>query len=466
MDLRSNLRDMGDRMSEQSSPESPFLAELFQTLNEAAIPYCVLRNYENLPHNLNGSDVDMLVREEQLDKACSLLRAVAGQFKGKCILVASSFRMQKFVFCGRYSSRWWGVRFDAIPFLGSRGYNMLSADTVLRRSYLHNGVRVANANDAAVVAFLKEVVCLGRDSRGYYKEASLAYAQERELYSRQFKNSLGSRTFEELLDPLFEGKRKDFRHQRKTLNGSVKWILFRRQPLASLAKTVTRWVKHLRRIWEPPGFSVAVLGTDGSGKSTIIEGISGPLERALHTRMLYEHLRPNLMPSLARLFGRPEPEGPVTNPHGTKPSNFGGSLLRITYYSLDYIFGYWFKVFPGLVKRPTIWVFDRYFYDYAMDPRRSRLSLPKWIVKLYSLFIPRPDIILCLGADAETIHARKPEISIEEVRRQVRHLKEFCVKEPRAFWIDTGCEEDESVDRALEAITSRMAARYGKRNSC
>jgi len=41
--------------------EAPFLRELFKTLNNRQVKYCVLRNYETLPYSLDGSDLDILV---------------------------------------------------------------------------------------------------------------------------------------------------------------------------------------------------------------------------------------------------------------------------------------------------------------------------------------------------------------------------------------------------------------------
>ncbi len=206
---------------------------------------------------------------------------------------------------------------------------------------------------------------------------------------------------------------------------------------------------------------MTVMGTDGSGKSTIIDAICPVLEQSLHTKPLYEHLRPNLLPSLARVFGRPVSEGPVTNPHGSKPSGLCGSLLRLCYYTTDYILGYWLKVFPVMVKSPCLYIFDRYFYDYYIDPRRGRIALPHWIPKALGLLIPKPDIILCLGAEPQIVHERKPELPLAEIERQTQALRKFCEGNARAVWIDTGCSAEKSVDQALEAVTARMAARYG-----
>ena len=205
---------------------------------------------------------------------------------------------------------------------------------------------------------------------------------------------------------------------------------------------------------------IAVLGADGSGKTTLMQGMTPVLRDVLNREPRYEHLRPNLFPSLARLMGKTTNTGPTSNPHAGAPFSRTGSVFRLAYYTLDYILGYWFKVYPAMAKNSTVWLFDRYFYDFFIDPARGRIRLPKPIIRFLSIFIPKPDLILCLGANPEIIHRRKPELSPGEVQRQVRELRNFCDGSRRAVWIDVGCPIEESLEHALDAVTSRMAARY------
>ena len=111
------------------------------------------------------------------------------------------------------------------------------------------------------------------------------------------------------------------------------------------------WLLRLSRVINPSGFTIAVLGVDGSGKSSVIEGMCPILEKIFDVRTCCEHMRPNFLPSLASLLRRPIQKGPMLEPHGGKPSGFYGSLLRLSYYTIDYIVGYWAKIFPAIVKR-------------------------------------------------------------------------------------------------------------------
>lgn len=126
---------------------------------------------------------------------------------------------------------------------------------------------------------------------------------------------------------------------------------------------------------------------------------------------------------------------------------------------LDYTIGYWLKVFPKKSFNSCVWIFDRYYYDYCIDKRRTRVNLPDWFLCFGQTVIPEPDLIICLGANADKIFNRKPEISFEEVQRQVKVLKEFSLKHKRAVWVDTGGTIEQSVKDTLMAITEMMTKR-------
>lgn len=208
---------------------------------------------------------------------------------------------------------------------------------------------------------------------------------------------------------------------------------------------------------------VAVLGVDGSGKSTLIDSIKPALKDATHNAVFYEHLRPNLLPPLARLKGvKTTNSGPVINPHGSTPSGFLGSLFRMIYLMTDYIAGYWLKIRPLIAKRPAIVIFDRYAYDMAFDQRRFRINLPSWLVRCFARLAPKPDLIFCLYGSPEVLAARKQELPLAEVSRQVNALKAFAANEPRAILIDTEQSIEVCRDQILQSIVAFCSERAGR----
>ncbi len=203
--------------------------------------------------------------------------------------------------------------------------------------------------------------------------------------------------------------------------------------------------------------TIAFLGTDGSGKSTIISALK-PWVEEHYGFVVYEHMRPNFFPSLAVATGKrkasEESHTVCTNPHGSKSSGLLGSVIRLTYYWLDYTWGYYKKVYHS---KDTIWFFDRYYYDYYVDQKRSRINVPKWILNIYGWFVPSPDLTICLGGDPSLIYSRKPETSLEEVACQNQILKKFAQKHKHSVWIDTTRTIDESVNAAKKAVQDLMS---------
>jgi len=449
-------------MASKLIAETPFLKELFSEIKEENYGYCILRDYQHLPLHTDGHDIDILVAPGLELVVLNFISNIASRHNGVLI---SLYENETIIarFCGK-DKTWWGVAIDLIPRLYYRTMVYYNEQHILKNISKHCGIHVASQQDGSMVSFLKECLSNGRDRKNYATTAKNNYLQTPKYYKHLFTNTFG-KAGSNYLDAFFSSNIDD------NLVGELckrlrKCLFFtnckRNGTLSTIFTRLTNYANCLPRVISPPGFVVCVLGTDGSGKSSIINLIQPVLEKALHSKIEYRHMRPNLLPSIAKLLRNSDTTNSkiVINPHNSNPSGPIGSILRLTYYSIDYVFGYWLKVYPSLIKRPCLWIFDRYYYDYLIDPYRGRISLPRWVIKTFGLLIPKPDLTLCLGADPAVIHKRKPELPLPEVKRQVQELKRFCQQTPKAIWIDTGCPIEKSVDQALEAITSAMAARY------
>lgn len=199
---------------------------------------------------------------------------------------------------------------------------------------------------------------------------------------------------------------------------------------------------------------IIVLGVDGSGKSTLLNAIVPLIEKRTSKKVIVHHLKPDLLPPLGRFRGVKHSTGYVcANPHGSNPSGFIGSLFRLVYLTCDYIWGYWFKVLPTLRRKDiACWIFDRYAYDMLLDPLRFRIKLPAGIIRMALAFIPKPDVILCLGGDPAKIYARKPETTLADVEQQINALKALCGTVRQAVWVDTTSTIEDSISKAFSAL--------------
>lgn len=446
-------------MINSEEKEGEFLRDLFAAFEEADVGYCVLRNYTTLPDSFGGSDLDLAVLPEEKEQVADVVLSVAMLHGGVPIVdYVSSGRFIRIL--GGDDSSWWGAAIDLFWMMEYRGVEYISSQAVIERAKDYRGLKVARDDDAASIALVKELLSNGKTRKDYFPQLAAIY------------NSFGSDTLD-LLEPTFSqesiqhlgeilSQGKDQPDVIKDLSERLRRDVFKNGSGSKTEGRIRNLIYRLHRVIKPAGFSIAVLGTDGSGKTTLIDYIRPVLEKAIHNTLDYQHLRPNWLPALGVATGKREAgDGSVvTDPHAQSASGFVGSLVRLTYYTLDYTLGYWRKIYPRLIKRPHICLFDRYYYDIITDPRRMRMALPSWVMKLAFKLAPRPQLILCLGADPKVIYSRKPETSLEEVGRQVQALKDLCKNDDRAFWVDTGKTIDESAHDMLHLIRGAMSSRY------
>ena len=433
-------------------PKKTFLTDFFENLNLGVIKYCVLRNYQSLPFSCDGSDLDILINKKDSSVFFNLIKEIADNHNGKIISIIDSSICPRLCVLGNKEGGW-GIMIDLhYDLISYRGYTIFSNKNVWSNTFKYNG-QIAALNKIAdgLVGLFKELLNNGSCDEKYFND---------------FKNSSIDKVF---LNEVFQDIQKpelipillDIKNQSYSKNEIKRLVKVLNRYFPRKRKESLKKYSKFSRLFKQPGFAIAFLGTDGSGKSTIIEKIKPALNDAFHNAVYYEHMRPNKLPSIARLMGNKEEfNGPVSNPHGSSPSGFFGSLLRWSYYMLDYTFGFYLKIWPKKAIRSCVWIFDRYYYDFLIDPKRGRIKLPKWILKVGQFIIPEPDIILCLGTDAASIHKRKPELTLQEVERQVIELKSFCNSHKRAVWIDTGKDINISANDALDTIIRMMSKRF------
>ncbi len=210
----------------------------------------------------------------------------------------------------------------------------------------------------------------------------------------------------------------------------------------------------IKRVVYPTGINICFLGPDGSGKSSVIDRIL-PVIEPIYRKQKYIHLRPKLG---YKNIGSSEK---VENPHAQELRGVVGSLLKIVYFFFDYILGYFLKIRPMLV-RSTCVVFDRYYYDLLVDPRRYRYGASMNFANFVGKFIPKPDLVILLDAPADVLQQRKQEVPYEETARQ-RDVYLMLVKAMgNGVVIDSSQPLDKVVMDVTEVIIEKMAKKTEK----
>ena len=214
-----------------------------------------------------------------------------------------------------------------------------------------------------------------------------------------------------------------------------------------------------RRVTRPTGMYVVLSGPDGTGKSSLADGLL-ETTKPLFRRSYRAHWRPGILPRPGAVVGREERD--ATNPHATTARPATVSVLFLLYYWLDFALGSALSVLPRRV-RTTFVLFERGWWDIAVDPLRYRLDVPEWLVVALGRLLPRPDLIVTLEAAPSVLLSRKQEISRDEIVRQSRAWRDLAGRIERVSFVDaSGTYEDVLRDVHL-TITRWLEARALRR---
>ncbi len=189
------------------------------------------------------------------------------------------------------------------------------------------------------------------------------------------------------------------------------WLGLRRQAQYAFDK--------LRGLVPQRGFIITFSGVDGAGKSTVIEATRHRIDKELRVPVVVLRHRPCLLPILSAVkYGRKgaEQQAAVRLPRqGTNRSRFS-SYLRFAYYYSDYLIGQCY-VQLRYVMRGYVVLYDRYYFDFINDSKRSNILLPAAFTTWWYRFLFKPELNFFLYAPSEVILQRKQELSAESIEQ-------------------------------------------------
>ena len=187
---------------------------------------------------------------------------------------------------------------------------------------------------------------------------------------------------------------------------------------------------------------VVLLGADGAGKSSVINGLIRKLnDDGVPART--RHLKPKLvMPQL-----RKNPGSTVVDPHGKPPRGAFLSLVKIGVW----VFEEWYATLFQEEKN-TLLICDRYFHDLLIDPRRYRYGGPMWTARLIAALMPQPRLWVLLDAPPEVLRQRKQDVTAEETTRQHEAYLAFVRRRQRHVIVDAAQPLEQVEAEVLRAI--------------
>jgi len=435
------------------------LNTLFRVLEDHGIKYCVMNSYEDLPDKVEG-DVDIAVERLGLKNMDQILDSIARENGLKIIQkIHHNYEKYAYILSPVKIFKPFRLQLDFMNDFAVRGYPaLISNDFMVKHRRKYKNFFVPDTKSEFIFSILRRI----------YK-GDLDSSRAKRLKELYLKDSLGCRELllkyfppkmsDEIIKIILQGDLHLFNIQCKFYKRKLLSYSLRRNFPFVLKYWIFEILRAIERIRHPVGIMVAFLSPDGGGKSTIAKNVMQLAAGSFHGEKLF-YCRPELFPQPGELLGFRKPEERMQNanprPHDHKKERPIKSILRFCYYVVDYILGYYLKVFPLNVKK-HLCIFDRYYYDYLVDLFRYNFSIPNWLPELLLPIIPKPDIVIYLHNTPEELYKRKKELPLEELKRQVKAYQDILPKLPNTHQIITDKPIEEVTREAVSLILEKKA---------
>ncbi|HEX5234685.1 MAG TPA: hypothetical protein VFW25_05065 [Silvibacterium sp.] len=427
---------------------------LIQKLSEECEGYCILTGYEELPERFD-TDIDFMVRASDFARVPGLIDAIAAE-TGTVLFQAIPHEVsaRAFRLAANDANGLAFIQPDSCADYRHFGKLWLKADELLAGRRWHpNGFWILGARHEFIYYLIKRIN--KRDfAASHGARLSRLYSEEPQACDGMLRRFWGARSASTLADMAASGDWTRLMQDLQPFRREMREHSAEKFP-ANFRSYAMRASHTVERILQPTGGWIAFIGPDGCGKSSVIDAVVADFTPAFQ-KIVRFHLRPKSLPA------RGNSEVPVTDPHGQPVRGGLFSIAKMFYLFADYWLGYLNGVRKETVRTRLV-VFDRYFYDILVDPKRVLYGGPRWLPKVVARLLPRPEMVLLLNALPEVLWSRKQEVRYEEVVRQQRAYLEVARGIGNAVVIDAARPLTEVVGQVREAILTHFSARTRKR---
>lgn len=439
-----------------------FTSLLLQELEIGGVRYFILRNYEKLPEENLGKDIDIVIEPRSYNRTKNILLKVMARFDIHYYQVTQFDKMRCWYIMD--NKKHFGIHIDLIENEVYKGFEFFSFERLYKNVERYKDFYVLNKTMDTVMLLVQNLVAYKSLKSKYQATISKNYVQYKNEIDEEIINFWGKFLGKLMVaclsnsdfDSILENAQK---YEKKAMKR-----IFLKRPFYTI-RGIARFLcgKIYRVILCPKKFwrFIVVEAPDGTGKTTFINSLVTELRKyyvSEEGRFCIHHFRPSILPNLGAVgekAGVMKQDTDFTNPHRAKPAGKFSSFIRMSYYWLDYLLGVPYLLRKE-VKGERYTIFDRYIYDFIVDPRRARINLPDWMRKLFARMVIQPQIVFVLNADADVIYKRKQELTKSEIARQLQAFRGLKKDFKNVYYIDANKTPDEMVEQAVSVILDKF----------
>ena len=379
------------------------LTKVFDVMDKEFLDsYIVMNKYDEVPYKL-PSDLDMSITIRDFKRLDQIISKIS-QATGLLITQKIWHGYQKcaYILSPLKTLERFRMQLDFFTDFSVKNTPLLIPSQEIQSNTRRYGrFAIPNYNVEYVFLLMRRVFKNDFDEEhcNIIKEILLHDTDEIEKYSEQY---LGAELGTEIAQYLLNNNIRDLQKRRNVFSSKQTSFSF------SLKFKFNEKRRYLFRMKYPVGMSIALLSPDGGGKSSVYEKLLESCWGSFH--------------GINRMYFRPRL---LKNPGSLKPIN------------------------------PTSEA------EVNPNPQRYQYSFSKWVPRLFAWTIPTPDVIFILDGEAETLYARKKELPIEELKRQIVAYRKIADRYKNASLVNV----EKPLNDVVLDVTSRIFLHKAKRTA-